>query len=123
MIKKLFGETEDEQFRYLKPRILALGVALVVAAIGFLLDLIGIGAAGVFYMLGEAILVIDLIILGWAIMRGLFGITSLGILFSNNIVLGVIIFVVYVMVGYLGGLVVAVIGLCRFLVLLKHRRK
>ncbi len=123
MVKRLFGETEDAQFRYLKPRILALGVALVAAVIGALLDLAGLEAAGIFYLLGEAIFVIDLLIFGWAIMKGLFGITSLGILFSNNVVLGVVLFVMYVLVGYLGGLVVAVIGLCRFLVLLKHKKK
>lgn len=123
MVKKLFGETEDEQFRYLKPRILALGVALAAAVIGVLLDLFGLEAAEIFYLLGGAIFVIDLLIFGWAIMRGLFGITSLGILFSNNVVIGVILFVLYVLLGYFGGLVAAVIGLCRFLVLLKHRKK
>ncbi len=132
MAEKLFGgTTEEEQFQYLRPKILALGVALVSVVIGFLLGVLGvitkaeifIGAAELFASLAGTIAVIDLYIFGWAIMRGLFGITSLGILFSNNVVLGVVIFVLYMLAGYIGGLVVAVIGLCRFLVLLKHRKK
>lgn len=36
MIKKLFGETEEEQYRYLKPRLMAFGVGLIVLLIGLL---------------------------------------------------------------------------------------
>ncbi len=124
MVKKLFGETEDEQFRYLKPKILALGVALAVTLIGSLLGLIGIKkAAEILCALGGLIFVIDLFIFGWAIMKGLFGVASQGNKLYHNVVVGVGIFIFYIMVGYFGGLVAAVIGLCRFLMLLKHRRK
>jgi len=63
-----------------------------------------------------------MLVFGWAILRGFFGVASLGVLFSNNVVLGVIIFVLYITLGYFGGLIVAVIGLCRFLVLMKERK-
>ena len=63
-----------------------------------------------------------MLVFGWAILRGFFGVVSLGVLFSNNVVLGVIIFVLYITLGYFGGLIVAVIGLCRFLVLMKERK-
>ena len=35
MIKKLFGETDEKQFMYLKPRLIALGVGIVLLLIGF----------------------------------------------------------------------------------------
>lgn len=72
--------------------------------------------------LGVGAFAIVMLVFGWAILRGLFGATSLGILFSGNIVLGVVVFVLYITVGYFGGMAVAVIGLCRFLTLLKERR-
>lgn len=128
MIQKLFGETEEEQFEYLKRRFVILGVGVAVLLIGFLLQLLGIGfkvfadAAQVFYSLSGIICLVVLFNFGWAILRGLFGVASVGILFSNNVVLGVIIFMLYVGLGYIGGLVVGVIGLCRFLVLLKKRK-
>ena len=122
MIKRLFGETEEEQFNYLKPRLIALGVGTVVLLISLLLEWMGVGLYEIFYMLGAAVWVITLLIFGWAIMRGLFGIATIGALFSRNVVIGVIIFTVYILLGYLGGLVVAVIGLCRFLMLLKQRK-
>lgn len=42
MIKKLFGETDEKQFMYLKPRLIALGVGIVLLLIGFLLMQVGI---------------------------------------------------------------------------------
>ena len=123
MIKKLFGETEEEQFRYLKPRLIALGVGGVALLISLLLELMGVGLYEILYILGDAVFVITLVMFGWAIMRGVFGIATLGVLFSRNVVVGVIIFVLYILLGYIGGLVVAVIGLCRFLVILKQLKQ
>lgn len=121
MVQKLFGETEEEQIRYLKPRLLAIAAAIVCGAVGAILQAVGLDIAGAFYVIAEGILVIALWVFGWAILRGLFGIASIGMLFSNNVVLGVIIFFIYLMVGYIGGAIVAVIGLCRFLVLKKKK--
>ena len=38
MIKKLFGETEEEQYRYLKPRLMAFGVGLIALLLGAILS-------------------------------------------------------------------------------------
>lgn len=122
MLQKLFGETPEEQFRYLQVRLIALAVGLAACLIGTLLQLLGFEISEIFYGLGEVICVITLLVFGWAIMRGLFGFATLGALFSHNVVIGVVIFVLYIMIGYIGGLVVAVIGLCRFLMLLKKRK-
>lgn len=122
MIKKLFGETEEEQYRYLKPRLTALGVGVGALLIGLILmqfsESLGSSIGGI----GEGICVIVALIFGWSIMRGFFGYATVGALFSGNVVIGVVIFVVYVLIGYLGGFVVAFIGLCRFFVLLKKRK-
>lgn len=122
MIEKLFGETPEEQYQYLKPRLTAAAAAVIISLIGLLLQLLHLGFGGTVLRIGTILLAIVMLVFGWAILRGFFGVASLGVLFSNNVVLGVIIFVLYITLGYFGGLIVAVIGLCRFLVLMKERK-
>lgn len=122
MIRKLFGETEEEQFMYLKPRLTALGIGVFILLVGFLLGLLGISFGETVGSLGVGICIITLLIFGWTIMRGLLGFATVGALLSNNVVIGVVIFVLFLMVGYFGGFIVAAIGICRFLVLLKKRK-
>ncbi len=122
MLKKLFGETDEEQFKYLKPRVSALGVGIFLMLIGVLLTFWEISFGEQFGSLGGGICVIVVMMFGWSIMRGLFGFASLGALFAGNVVIGVVIFVAFLMIGYLGGFVVAFIGICRFFVLLKKRK-
>lgn len=122
MTEKLFGETPEEQYQYLKPRLTAAAAAVIIFLIGLLLQLLHLGFGGTVLRIGTILLAIVMLVFGWAILRGFFGVASLGVLFSNNVVLGVIIFVLYITLGYFGGLIVAVIGLCRFLVLMKERK-
>ncbi len=123
MIKKLFGETPEEQYRYLKPRLIAAGLSLVLPLLGGLFHLVGLdGIGGTLAAIGTPLFAIVMLIFGKALLKGLFGIASFGVLFSNNVVLGVIVLILYLTVGYFGGLVVAVIGLCRFLTLLKQQK-
>lgn len=122
MTEKLFGETPEEQHQYLKPRLTAAAAAVIISLIGLLLQLLHLGFGGTVLRIGTILLAIVMLVFGWAILRGFFGVASLGVLFSNNVVLGVIIFVLYITLGYFGGLIVAVIGLCRFLVLMKERK-
>lgn len=70
MIRKLFGETEEEQFRYLKSRLIALGVGVVMLLIGVLLIQIGVPLGDEIGSLGTGICVIVLLMFGWSIMRG-----------------------------------------------------
>lgn len=122
MIKKLFGETEEEQYQYLKARLSLLGIGVGALLIGVLLMWMKFPLGEMIGGLGTGICVIVVLIFGWSIMKGLLGFTSVGTLFSNNIVIGVVIFVLFITIGYLGGFVVAFIGVCRFLVLLKKRK-
>lgn len=123
MTRKLFGETEEEQYRYLKPRLIAFGVGITALLIGLVLMQFTASLGSSIGNIGVGICMIVMLIFGWSIMRGIFGYATVGALFSGNVVIGVVIFVVYVLIGYLGGFVVAFIGLCRFLVLLKKRRE
>lgn len=121
MIEKLFGETPEEQYQYLKPRLMATAISLVLLLLGGVLYLLGLTFVEVLAGAGSILFAVVTLVFGWAILRGLLGFASLGMLFSN-VVLGAVIFVLYITLGYFGGLIVAVIGLCRFLVLLKDRK-
>ena len=109
MIKKLFGETEEAQLAYLQPRLIALGVGVIFLLIGFLLMKLGVPFGDEIGSLGVGICVITLLIFGWAIMRGLFGFVTVGTLFSGNPVVGIVILILFVGIGYIGGVFVAVI--------------
>lgn len=122
MMEKLFGETPQEQYQYLRPRLTAAAAALAVTLVGLLLQLLHLSFGGTLVRIGTILLAVVMLVFGWAILRGFFGVASLGVLFSNNVVLGVILFVLYITLGYFGGLIVAIVGLCRFLVLLKERK-
>ena len=122
MIKKLFGETEEQQFMYLQPRLLALGVGIVILLVGFLLTKIGISFGEVIGSIGACICIIIMFMFAWLIMKKILGITTIGALLSGNVVIGVVIFVLFILIGYLGGIFVAFVGLCRFFVLLKKRK-
>ena len=122
MVKKLFGETEEQQFMYLQPRLLALGIGIVILLVGFLLIKIGISFGEAIGSIGACICIIIMFMFAWLIMKKILGITTIGALLSGNVVIGVVIFVLFILIGYLGGIFVAFVGLCRFFVLLKKRK-
>lgn len=101
MIKKLFGQTEEEQFNYLQPRVIALFVGVLLLIMGAGLMKLGLGEAVI--GIAEGIFVIVLLMFGWAIMKGLFGFATVGTLFSGNPVVGVVILVLFMIIGYIGG--------------------
>lgn len=132
MIRKMFGETEEEQYRYLKPRLLAIALSQVPSIIAFLVFLLFvlfgiqtnvIGALlNACIFLGSCCVVIVMLNFGWAVVRALFGLASLGVLLSRDAVTVVIVLLFYLFIGCYAGLIAAVIGLCHFLVLLKRRK-
>ncbi len=101
---------------------MATAISLVLLLLGGVLYLLGLTFGEVLAGAGSILFAVVTLVFGWAILRGLLGFASFGVLFSNNVVLGAVIFVLYITLGYFGGLIVAVIGLCRFLVLLKDRK-
>ena len=110
MFKKLFGATREEELKLLTRNL----IITIFVPIGILLDVIGVAE-----ILGYVFICVPLYIWGWSIMKGLFGIVTIAALFTayKNFVVGLLIFFAYILVGYFGGMIVFVLGLCRFVYL------
>ena len=52
MTEKLFGETPEEQYQYLKPRLTAAAAAVIISLIGLLLQLLHLGFGGTVLRIG-----------------------------------------------------------------------
>ena len=101
MFKRLFGETDEEQLRFLQPRAIITLVSLVLC----------------FFGPAAIIAVVMIFVWGWGVVKSLFGIASIGAIFSGNVVLGSAIFVLYILLSYIAGIVCAVLGTCRYVYL------
>lgn len=121
---KFFGSTEEEQFQYLKKRLLWVCVGCVMMLIFGIISYFGVenNAMTVFGIISAALCVWPIVVFGWNAMKGLLGITSFLAFMSHNIMIGIALFVLFVFLGYILGIIVSIIGICRFLVLLKHRK-
>ena len=121
---KFFGSTEEEQFQYLKKRLLWVCVGCVMMLIYGIISHFGVenNAMTVFGIISIALCVWPIVVFGWNAMKGLFGITSFLTFFFHNVIIGVVLFVLFVTAGYFLGIFISIIGICRFLVLLKHRK-
>lgn len=116
MITKLFGETKEEQFEYLKKQLLITAILSVVGLVGaFVFPPIGAIAVGIicYFMWGKRAV------------ASLFGVATFGAIFagSRNIIWVVFILFAYLAVGYIAALICLVLGLCRFVYLLTDRIK
>lgn len=117
MFKKLYGETEVMQFKYLRLRVILTFVDIVLMAIGLLIDT-QIGS------IFGGLLAIIALMWAWGFMRTWFGWTSFFAIFTGNIVFGVFIFLLYITLGYLLGLFNFMLGTGRFIYLtVKHFTK
>lgn len=63
------------------------------------------------------IALIFLFVWGWPAVKNLFGITAIGALLSRNIMIGCVLFVFYLMIAYLFGIFVALLGTGRYIYL------
>lgn len=114
MFSRLFGETEQLQLQYLKPKVIITAVSIALMII--LAIFFGGGASALFAL-------VMLFVWGWGAVKSLFGITTVGAIFSGNIVIGVILFVLYFMIAYLAGIVCAALGVGRYIYLLIKYKK
>ncbi len=130
-MQKLFGATEAEQYQYLRARFKTLAISCVLFVAAGLLTLLfgkviqleaGLLCARVLGIIASILFYYTFLKFGWIVFSRLFGAATIGILFSNNVVLGAVIFVIYILVGWFAGLVVSVIGFCRFMTLRKSRK-
>ena len=108
MFRKFFGETVEEQIHYLQWRVI---VTLISFPLSILIMLLHIPNSAAIIGL------VMLLVWGWGAVKKLFGITTIAALIANNLVVGVILFVVYLIVAYLVGVFFAFIGTGRYLYL------
>lgn len=114
MYKKLFGESIEEQEKYLKLRVIISAIAII----ALLLDVL-IFKAG----FASPICVIALLLWGWSLLKALWGVTSFFSIFSlgYSFIITIIILVIYLMVGYLAGILIFPIGVYRYISILKGK--
>lgn len=104
MFERLFGYTMEEQLEYLHPRVLFTALVIIIGCISLVFD-----------SSGSALIAIAAYVWAWNFMKKWFGITTIGALFSGNIVVGVIMFFVYLFVGYFIGLATFLLALIRYI--------
>lgn len=104
MFDGLFGYTMDEQLMYLQPRVLLTAPVII---IGFIAMVLGSS--------GSAIIAIAAYVWAWTFLKNWFGITTIGALFSGNVVVGVILVLVYLVIGYIVGIITFLLGLIRYI--------
>ena len=104
MFQRLFGNTPEEQLTYLQPRILLKALVIVVGLLAML-----------FGGSGDWIIVIAAYVWGWNFLKNWFGFTTIGAFFSGNIAIGVVLFVGYLIIGYVIGLITFLLGAVRYI--------
>lgn len=111
MLERLFGLNQDEQFTYLAPRILITGSVII---IGVITMAVSGGGGG---------MIVAIAALYWAgeFLRNWFGLTVFAALFSRNIVIGLLLIIAYIVIGYCVGLVTFAVAFVRFIFLLIAR--
>lgn len=63
MIEKLFGETPEEQYQYLKPRLMATAISLVLLLLGGVLYLLGLAFGEVLAGAGSILFAVVMVLL------------------------------------------------------------
>ncbi|MGN0664480.1 MAG: hypothetical protein ACI4L5_05330 [Negativibacillus sp.] len=111
MFERLYGPTEEDQLLFLKNRSL-------ITLISILLMLIPFTAAYGTLIFG----VLVFFIWGWSAVKAFFGIASLGAIFSGNVIIGSVIFLIYIMIAGVAGYVNAALGIGRYIYLVVKRR-
>ena len=104
MIKRLFGETKEAQLAFLTKKMIITAILVIIAGI-------------IAIFLPEAASIALAYVWGWSFMGTFFGITTLGSIFAGgrNLFVGMMIFFLYLSVGYLFGIFAFIIGACRFI--------
>ncbi len=123
MYQKLFGQTEEEQLQYLGKRVWLTVASLVVMLLGMVFQEVGPDTIGdVCSAAGTGLLMVALFLWGFHAVKALLGLGGVGAIFSGNVVLGVVIFVFAVLLAYVISIVIALLGIGRY-VNLKIRAK
>lgn len=112
MFNRIFGGSDAEQLQFLETRSIITIVVLVIALVASIFSPDALGLIGA----------VMLFIWGWNVVKNWFGITTLGAIFSGNIVIGVVLFLIYLIIAYLVGVFFAFLGVGRWIYLkMKYR--
>ena len=118
MFVRLFGESDEEQLKNLTKKVVLTGIGVVCYILGLVfylmhLDFVG----GIFGSIGGIALLVAMFMWGFGAIKRLAGIGTVGAIFSGNVMFGVVIFVMCVIVAYFVSLIVAFIGIGRYIYL------
>ncbi|MBQ6807951.1 MAG: hypothetical protein IJP07_02140 [Firmicutes bacterium] len=108
MFERLFGATDIEQLHYLQVRV-------IISIISVAVDLL--------FMEGAIFTLIMMFVWGWAAAKALFGITTIGVIFSRDLFTRALLFALYATVSCACGLFCAALGFGRYIYLLIKRAK
>lgn len=118
MFARLFGESDEDQLQNLTKKVVLTGIGVVYYALGLVFYLLQWDTAGgIFGSVGGIALLVAMFMWGFGAIKRLFGFGTVGAIFSGNVVFGTVIFVVCMMVAYLISLIVALIGIGRYIYL------
>lgn len=115
---KLFGETEELEIQNLEKKVFLTGIGIACMLVTALLNLVKLEpVAKITGGIGGIALFVALFMWGFGAIKKLFGIGTIGAIFSGNVVFGVVIFLLCMMAAYLISIFVAFIGTGRYIYL------
>ncbi|HIT25296.1 MAG TPA: hypothetical protein IAC27_04560 [Candidatus Enterenecus avicola] len=118
MFVRLFGESDEEQLKNLTKKVVLTGIGVVCYILGLVFYLMHLDSVGgIFGSIGGIALLVAMFMWGFGAIKRLMGIGTVGAIFSGNVVFGVVIFVMCVIVAYFVSLIVAFIGIGRYIYL------
>ena len=118
MFVRLFGESDEEQLKNLTKKVVLTGIGVVCYILGLVFYLMHLDSVGgIFGSVGGIALLVAMFMWGFDAIKRLVGIGTVGAIFSGNVVIGVVIFVMCVIVAYFVSLIVAFIGIGRYIYL------
>ena len=115
---KLFGETEELEIQNLEKKVFLTGIGIACMLVTALLNLVKLEpVAKITGGIGGIALFVALFMWGFGAIKKLFGIGTIGAIFSGNVVFGVVVFLLCMMAAYLISIFVAFIGTGRYIYL------
>lgn len=102
MFKRFFGQTDADQMEYLRKKVIITIISVLLCFVGF----------------SPLFAIVMLFVWGWGVIKTLFDVVSVGMIFSGNIFIGSAIFLLYIIIAYFAGIVFSLIGTGRYVYLL-----
>lgn len=110
MFNRLFGNGYSEQLNFLQVRCIVTIIAFIAFIVSALLELDAFILVALFPL-------VLLFVWGWPVVKNLFGITTIGAIFSDNPVIAAVLFFLYLFLSIFAGVIFAFLGLGRWIYL------